>query len=179
MKIGIRPSWAVAGLVFRSIRVSMQQRKNWANFLLLSHTYQKICGPNMNGVAVERTKAKLCKMQSVSRAPANQEDKMLKNVSPKNYLDRFLLLIPFNLSCTRKNSMEGEARHLSLVKKAKKSLGDGLGGRPSEEVFRPSYPGQPTLGPLFQNYFWTKSTSISKYLRHSDEFCSKNHCDWM
>ena len=41
----------------------LSSNENWANFLLLSHTYQKICGPNMNGV--ERTKAKFYKMLKV------------------------------------------------------------------------------------------------------------------
>jgi hypothetical protein len=45
---------------------------------------------------------------------------------------RILLPIPFNLTCIRQEFHGGKARHLSLEEKAKKSHGDGLGGRPGE-----------------------------------------------
>ena len=36
-----------------------------SKYLLLNHTYQKIFGPNMNGVDLERTKAKFYKMLKI------------------------------------------------------------------------------------------------------------------
>ena len=79
--------------------------ENWANFLLLIHTYQKICGPNMNEVAVECTKTKAKLYKSVSQPGAGQRTKCRKILS-KNYLDRILLL---NQAAPIKSSMEGVA----------------------------------------------------------------------
>ena len=119
MKIGIRPSWAVAGLIFRSIKFLSSNGKLSKFFVIKKFVGQTWTESPSNAKKQNFTR---CSRQSVSRrAPANQEDKMLK-ILPKNYLDQ----IPFNWSCTRKSSMKGEARNLSLIKKAKKSHGDGL-----------------------------------------------------